>query len=45
MILIIIIILRCVILPAEPTSFAERCILKSLFLKEPLKPKPGSYML
>ena len=43
MILIIIIILRYVILPAEPTSFAERYILKSLFLKEPLKLKPGSY--
>ena len=42
MILIIIIILRYVILPPLPTSFAERYILKSLFLKEPLKPKPGS---
>ena len=43
MILIIIIILRYVILPPLPTSFAERYILKSLFLKEPLKLKPGSY--
>ena len=43
MILIIIIILRYVFLPPEPTSFAERYILKSFFLKEPLKLKPGSY--
>ena len=41
MILIIIIILRYVILPPESTSFAERYILKSLFLKEPLKLKTG----